>query len=296
MKLDLRRKRDLGKILDDSFAVYRANFGSLILISAAVVVPVYLLVYGLGLGWLWSDYKVTTGSEVKVSDAAEQLAGLAAQILVVTPLVTAMTVHVVRKAAEDGRASAREAAAVGIEVFPKLLVAIALVGLGVFFGFLALIVPGIILAVRWVVVSQAVVIEGLSGTVALRRSFELTRDRFWSSFLVLFVLLLLVGVMSAVFLIPLEYAAEQADTMALSLLGQIISSVFTLPLVAVAYTLLYYSLLAEKGEVAPAEPSAGPDTSGWPGRVEDSAPGPQSLPGVPGTFGDGWAPPKPPGS
>jgi len=297
MKLELRRKRDLGRILDDSFAVYRANFGTLALIAAAVVVPVYLLVYGVGLGWLWSGYDArASGTELELGDAAEQVAGLAAQLLVVTPLVTAMTVHVVRTAAEDRRASARDAIAVGLDLFPKLLLAIALVGLGVFGGFMLLIVPGVILAVRWMVVSQVVVVEGRGGSEALRRSFDLTRGRFWASFLVLFVLSLLAGVLSAIVLAPLEYAAEEADTMALSLLGQVIGSVLTLPLVAVAYTLLYFSLITEAGGAVTAldtgERPNHPEAAESTGRSDGQ---PESLPGVPGTFGNGWAPPAPPG-
>lgn len=286
MSIDLRRKRDLGKILDDSFALYRAHFGTLLLIAVAIVVPVYLLVYGVGLGYLWAGYDAASGTEIKLADVGETFAGLAAQFLIVTPLVTAMTIHVVRTAAEGKRASAGEAVSAGLDAFPKLLLAMVLVALGVFGGLLLLIVPGVILAVRWVVVTQAVVVEGRTGTDALSRSFELTRGRGWFSFLVLIVLNLLVGVLSAVILLPLDYAAQQADTMALSMVGQMISSVLSLPLLAAAYTLLYFSLVSESG--GPAAPAA----------VQSAAaaePASSSLPGVPGTFGDGWAPPRPPG-
>lgn len=294
MKLELRRKRDLGRILDDSFSVYRANFGTLLLIAAAVVVPVYLLVYGFGLGWLWSGYETrVTGTELELADVSDQLVGIAAQLLVVTPLVTAMTVHLVRTAAEEQRAPARDAIAVGLDLFPTLLLTVALFGLGVIGGFMLLIVPGVILMVRWLVISQVVVVEGRGGTEALRRSFDLTRGRFWPSLLVLFVLSLLAGLAAAVVQAPLEYAAEQADTMALSLLGQVLGSVLTLPLVAVAYTLLYFSLVAEtEGPAAAATPS--PVAYTPPGAPSPASDEPTSLPGVPGTFGDGWAPPSPP--
>lgn len=286
MKIDLRRKRDLGKILDDSFALYRAHFGTLLLIAIAIVVPVYLLVYGVGLGYLWAGYDAASGTEIELADVGETFAGLAAQLLIVTPLVTAMTIHVVRTAAEGKRASAGEAVSAGLDAFPKLLLAMVLVALGVFGGLLLLIVPGIILAVRWIVVTQAVVVEGRTGTDALNRSFELTRGRGWFAFMVLIVLNLLVGVLSAVILLPLDYAAEQADTMALNMVAQMISSVLSLPLVAAAYTLLYYSLVAE----AEGTGDAAPDVL-----AASSEPAPSSLPGVPGTFGDGWAPPRPPG-
>lgn len=295
MKLELRRKRDLGRILDDSFSVYRANFGTLLLIAAAVVVPVYLLVYGVGLGWLWSGYETrATGTELELADVSDQLVGITAQLLVVTPLITAMTVHVVRTVAEEQHTPARDAIAVGLDLFPKLLLTVALFGLGVIGGFMLLIVPGVILMVRWLVVSQVVVVEGRSGTEALRRSFELTRGRFWASFLVLFVLSLLAGVLAAVMLAPLEYAAEQADTMALSLLGQILGSVLTLPLVAVAYTLLYFSLIAESEGPGAGTGTASPVAYTPPGAPAPTSDEPASLPGVPGTFGDGFAPPAPP--
>lgn len=284
MSLELRRRRDLGRILDDSFAVYRAHWRTLMAVSAAVVVPVHLLVFGVGLGWLWSGYP-KADQTAGVGDAGQQLAGLAAQLLVVTPLVTAMTVHVVRAAAAGARRpGARAAIAAGLDAFAPLFFAMVLVAAGVGAGLLLLIVPGVVLAVRLVVVPQAVVIESLRGTDALRRSLELTRGRGWFAFLVLLVANLLVGVVSAIVLLPLEYAAEAADAQALSLLGQAVGAIFSIPLMAVAYTLLYYALIVEEeGVGAAAPPAAAP-----PG----AAPPPPDP--APATFGDGFAPPTPP--
>jgi hypothetical protein len=274
MNVELRRRRDLGRILDDSFALYRDNWRTLVLVALVVVVPVHLLVFGVGLGWLWSGYP-TASDGVGIGSVGDQLAGTAAQLLVVTPLVTAMTVHVVLAAAMGRRARAAETFSAGLEVFAGLFVAVILVAAGVIMGLLLLVIPGVILAVRWVVVPQAVVIEGRRGTDALTRSLELTRGQGWFTLLVLVVANLLVSFVSALALVPLEYAAKEADSMAFSLLGQAIGAILTLPLLAVAYTLLYYSLLATR---------------------EGPAPGPAGspLPGVPGTYGDGWAPPAPP--
>lgn len=286
--IDLERKRDLGRILDDTFAIYRAHWRTLMVVAIVVAVPVYVAIYGIGLGWLWSDYDSSTVSaeDFDIGDLTESLGGTLAQLLVVTPLVTAMTVHVVRAAARGERMSAGTAIGAGLKDFAPLFLALLLVGGGIALGLLALIVPGLILAIRWVLVSQVVVIEGGRGTAALSRSFELTRGFGFFTFLVVLVVNLLVGVFTALLLVPLELAAESADTMALSLLGQVLGTVISLPIVAVAYTLLYYSLLAQKGEGRPAE--AAPEPGPFP------APQPQSIEGVPGTFGDGWAPPAPP--
>lgn len=282
MSLDLRRRRDLGAILDDSFALYRQNWRTLVLVAMVVVVPVHLLVFGVGLGWLWSGYP-SSDDTAGLGDVGDQMVGLAAQLLVLTPLVTAMTVHVVRAAAEGRRAPAGETLSAGFAVFAPLFVAVILAAAGIALGFL-LIVPGVILAIRWVVVPQTVVIEGRRGGDALTRSLALTRGRGWFTFLVILVTNVVVGVLSTLVLLPLEYAAQEADTVALSLLGQALGAMFSLPLLAVAYTLLYYSLLVEEGGVAPSPRPSEPDETGS-----------QSLPGVPGTYGDGWVPPAPPG-
>lgn len=288
MKIDLNGKRDLGAILDDSFALYRQNWRTLLLVAIVVVVPVHLLVYGVGLGWLWEAYPADSEA-ADLGDVGEQLAGIAAQLLVVTPLVTAMAVHAVRAAGEGRRAGAGETLRAGFDVFGRLFPAVVLVALGVALGLIALIVPGIYLAVRWVAVPQAVVVEGKDGADALRRSWELTQGKGWFAFFVLLVANLLVGVLAALVLLPLEFAARDADTLALSLLGQIIGTVLSVPLLAVAYTLLYYTLFAEHGQPSSAV-SFPPPPPGPP-------PPPQSVEGGAGgdrVFGDGFAPPSPP--
>lgn len=276
MPLDLQRPRDLGRILDDAFAFYRAHWKTLLAIAAVVVVPVELLVSGVGLGWLWEGYNAPPKGELRVSDVTDGLIALAAQVLVVTPLVTAMTVHVVRRAGEGERVSTADALGEGVRVFAPLLAALVLAGLGVTAGLFFLIVPGLILAVRWAVVPQAVVVEGLRGTGALQRSMDLTRGHGWFAFLVFVVANLLVAVFSQLLAAAFDYAAKEADAQALNLAGQALGTLVSLPLLAVAMTLLYYALLTGSGPVPAARPQ------------------PATLPGVPGTFGDGFAPPRPP--
>ena len=51
----------------------------------------------------------------------------------------------------------------GFEAFTPLFAAVALAAAGIALGFVALIVPGVYLAVRWYFVPQTVVIEGARG-------------------------------------------------------------------------------------------------------------------------------------
>ena len=78
MPLDLQARRDLARILDDAFALYRAHWRTLLAVSAAIVIPVQVGVLGLGLGWLFSDYDSTRPQ-------GEVIAGVASQLFVVTP-------------------------------------------------------------------------------------------------------------------------------------------------------------------------------------------------------------------
>jgi len=58
-----------------------------------------------------------------------------------------------------------------------------LTGLMLVLGLLLLIIPGLYLLVRLALVEPVAVCERVSGSTAMRRSFELTRGRFWQVFL-----------------------------------------------------------------------------------------------------------------
>src|SRR4051794_28936009 len=257
MSVDLQRKRDLGKILDDSFALYRAHWRTLLAIALVVVVPVDLIVFGVGLGWLWEGYQAAPKGHVRVADVTDSVVGLIAQLLVVTPLVTAMTVHVVREAGAGRSATTREALRAGVAIFGPMIAAVLLVALGVTAGLFLLILPGLILAVRLVVVPQVVVLEDRRGGDALGRSLELTRGQGWFAFVVVLVTNLLVAVFTALLMVPLEYAAKQADAQAIDLVGQMLGAIISLPILGVAYTLLYYALIANRAP-QPATPPPPP--------------------------------------
>ncbi len=64
--------------------------------------------------------------------------------------------------------------------------------LGVFIGLIFLVIPGLILMVRWVVAGPAIVIEQDGPTHALGRSAELTEDHRWAIFGLLLLYLVFV--------------------------------------------------------------------------------------------------------
>jgi hypothetical protein len=263
----------MGRILDDAFALYRGSWRTLLLAAAVVVVPVELAVFGLGLGWLTGAYR-STGS------VAEGVAS-AAQPLLVAPLVTAMTVHAVREAAAGRTPVAGQVVGAGLDAFRRLLPAIALVLVGEVIGFAALVIPGVILAIRWAVVPQVVVVEGSQWTGALRRSSELVAGRGARVFGLVIVAGILVFVLGRIITLPLDSAARSAHHQWPLLAGMALAQIIALPLQAAITTVLYFSLRAEK------------DARGAPATPEPEA----ALPPAPEAWDqrrrEGWQPPTP---
>jgi membrane-anchored glycerophosphoryl diester phosphodiesterase (GDPDase) len=70
------------------------------------------------------------------------------------------------------------------------------------FAFLLLIIPGVYLLTRLCFVKSIVVAEHVSGSAAIKRSFEVTKNRFWATFRFGLVTVLLMVVPCAVVILP----------------------------------------------------------------------------------------------
>jgi hypothetical protein len=257
--LDLRRERDLARILDDAFALYRAHWATLMAVALAVIVPVDLVVLGAGLGWLGDGYHGGTA-------AADRIVPLVAQWLIVTPLVVAMSIRVMVDVGEGRRPSAGTAIMAGLHVFAPLVATMVLLGLGVFTGMVALIVPGIVLGILWSMAAQVVVVEEVHGLGALRRSQALVRGSWWWTLGVWLVINLLASVFSLAIGLPLDAAAKAADSQAIVLLAEIAGTALTYPFVALALALAYFTLRVrndERDDLPVDDPWARRRADGW---------------------------------
>jgi hypothetical protein len=234
----LEQPRDLGALLRDSLSVYLRHFGTFLALGALVVVPSELIVGGIGLEQLSSDYDATPGF-------AEMAIPAAVAYLVVAPLITAICIHALRSVAGGGSPGAREAIVNGFESFTPIFFAVLLAALGIALG-LILIVPGIYLFVRWFFVPQAVVLEGARDAGALRASGRLVTGAWWRTFgmvvLVNALALLAVVVLGA----PFAALADATDRAIWALAGQIVAAMVTQPFAALFSTLLYYDLRERK--------------------------------------------------
>jgi hypothetical protein len=251
--LDLAQRRTLGVLLSDGVRIYLRQFARLMAIGAAVVVPAELIVSGAGLGDLTSGYD---SGRPLLATLVPQLV----QALVTTPLIVAMVVHVLRDLSAPRAPSARRAIQSGLDVFAaaflpvlaavacELLIAGAavLLALAVNPGFFVLLALPAVLAVRWYLVAQSVVVAGERRLGALRASWELTQGAGLRVFAVAIVAYLGFTWAAAVFGAPVLAAAKAADSGPLVLVARILMETLATPGVAVVGALLYFDLRARR--------------------------------------------------
>ena len=242
--IDLRRPRDLSALLGDGFGTYFRNFGTFVAIAAVVVVPVELILSGIGLRELWAHYD-------RHPSLAAQLLPAIVNWLITTPLVTAMTIYALLDLGEGRPPDARRAISRGLEVFAPLFAAVALAGIGIVAGLAVLIVPGIFLAVRWYFVAATVVVEGKRGGEALQRSWDLVRGSGWRVLGILIITALAIGAATGLLQAPFNAGARGANEAFIQLIGVMVTQTLATPASAVIATLLYFDLRARK-EAAPA--------------------------------------------
>ena len=242
--IQLDRPRDISALFGDSLGVYFRHALVFIALSAAVVVPVYLVVQGIGLEQFTASFDESPALGETVVPAVVRL-------LVVAPLITAICIYALRSVAEGGRPGAGESFVSGFEAFTPLFLAVLLAAVGIAVGLALLIIPGIYFGVRWFFVPQTVVLDGARGTRALSRSGEVVQGFWWRTFgLVIMVNLaaLLPGIVLAA---PFTAIASSTDRAVWSMVGTICADSVTTPFVALFSTFLYYDLRARRAGALP---------------------------------------------
>lgn len=130
----------------------------------------------------------------------------------------------------------------------SIIVAGILAVLGIIFGLILLIVPGLVLLTWWILIIPVIVLEERRAGEAFSRSRELVRGHGWGVFGLIVLTILLVIAFNIVLGIVLLPVADWLR----SLLSNIISGTLVTPFVAVAWTLLYFRLRGAKEPAPPA--------------------------------------------
>jgi hypothetical protein len=143
------------------------------------------------------------------------------------------------------------------KVWPRvwpLLGASILAGLGIAFGLVFLIVPGLILLTWWALIPPAIVLENRGVFESFGRSRELVRGNGWNVFGVLIITYLLSAVISGVIRAIFTPLPDYVGTY----IGDVVGGTIVAPFSALAITLMYFRL---SGNETPATPPAEPFAS-----------------------------------
>ncbi|HEU4736168.1 MAG TPA: hypothetical protein VFS48_03960 [Solirubrobacterales bacterium] len=238
--------RSAHQLIADTVGLYRRYPVIFPVLAAAVIVPYDAVVLGVtGSGAL---------TESALSTGAQSLLALISWCLI-GPLISALHVHAVREAREGGRPRLAPVARQGLHVLPVVVAASIISGLGIFVGFLALVIPGVILMLRWMVVAQSAAIDHEGWIPALRRSAELTDKRYGH----VFVFAIYVGLITTVPIYLGSLGFEDDPTTAVSLLVGLVVQVFSLSFGALATALLYFDLRARSESVVAQDGITGSD-------------------------------------
>jgi Uncharacterised protein family (UPF0259) len=235
------KRLEPGRVISETFAVYRDNLGPLLGSALVVFAVVELLI--LLLGEADSDGLVLLAIPLS-------LAGHALYTGVVVKLV--QDVRDGRRDSTVGDLFSAAAPAIG-----SLVVFTILYTLGVAVGFILLIVPGLILLTIWSLGPPAIVVERIGPMEAFGRSRRLVRGVGWSVFFVLFVTFVIAAAVSiAVGALGLAVA----DGAGVAYLASVVASALTAPIASLAVAIMYFELGGgpEADRSAVAEPPTTP--------------------------------------
>jgi hypothetical protein len=239
--IDLGRERSVGEILGAALAMYRRYPLLFVTLAIGVIAPYELVRLAVtGLGPLGDGSKVNEGTFLLFELVYYALVG---------PLISALHVHAVIEIGEGRKPRLGSVALRGLRVLAVVAAAEIVAGILIALGFIALIVPGIILSLRWSVVAQTAAVDHEGWLPALRRSAKLTAGHYWHIFGVLVaigVLTFLIGIAADAF------AGGGHGTSAAAVVIGIVVYTLIASFGALTLAVLYFDLRAREAGPRPA--------------------------------------------
>lgn len=235
----------LGAVLDETWTLYTRFFVRFFVI-ALIVFAVINVLYALLLEAVDGD----SGAGIAVTGTLAFVATIVGGMW-----LTGALVHVVVDARDGtiettvGEAFARAKPFIGTLLLASLLAALGIIG-----GLILLIVPGIILAVRWSLVAPAVVLEERAVKASLGRSNQLVQGASWT----IFALILIVGIIGGIAASLLQAAFSAFPPFIEITLGQTIANAVVQPFSAIALTLAFLRLREAREPTPEPVPPAAP--------------------------------------
>ena len=262
-ELRSQRPTGLGRIIDEAVRLYRDNFQLFFGIVAVLYVPATMLsVYLTSDDQLQLMQLVQSGTSGDAEQDAEAVLtmfrlletyffGGMLVFMLVQPFVAAALIY-----AMDARKKGRDLGILDaykglVPVFWGYLSAAVMYGMAWMLGSLLLVIPGLVAAVAFSLAHEVAVLEGLPGSRALGRSYELTKGN-WGRVALLALLVFVIAfvityglrtVIDLVLGIDME-AVEDLSVVDMALSGFVTSvlQMLMVPLWHASWLFLYYDL------------------------------------------------------
>lgn len=240
--IEIDRERSVADIIADALDLYQSYPLLFLTLALGVIAPYQLAVLAInGTGPLAGSAHQSLGAYYLLL-----LLGYA----FVGPLVSALHIHAVIRIGAGGTPRLAQVALQGLRVLPVVAAAVIVAGFGIALGFLALIVPGVMLALRWSVVAQVAAVEHEGWIPSLRRSSALTRGHYWHIFALLVITAVVNGgIAIAAAAIPLG-GTSGAASVALGIATHTITASFS----ALTLAVLFFDLRARAPGRRPVRP------------------------------------------
>jgi hypothetical protein len=291
------RPLSIGEMLDAGFKLFRHRFGTLMVCVLVPVVPLSILssiiVGSVDDTAFDVNAPASDSSSADVANLIDNLLGGAAAAIAI-----AACFRVISSAYLGERTSAGPSLRYGLSRLLPLLVAYIAMSIGIGIGLVAIVIPGVFLAVKWSMTFPAIVAERAGPFAAMGRSWELTRGHWWRTFGALLVVVLISFVLAFALLVGFGAAVATSDSISELAFAVLITLVTILvlavlyPLTAAIVTVIYYDLRVrnEGFDLQLLARGVGADAARFESAPE--RPGPPAFPPAPAS--GGFTPPEGP--
>lgn len=209
--IELKKKRELGDILSDTFAFLRSQFNPFFSTFLKIVGP-YILVFLISFGFYFSSFSSILNFDPygnSVFNAFDSMYFIIAIIVFIFSglasyvMSQAVTLYYIQSYTENnGVINFNEIRSNAYKNFWSFIGLGILVGLSVIIGFIFCCIPGIFLYVPLSLSFAIMVFSKRSATDSFGYSFDLVKDNWWMTFATIFVVGIIVTIATYAFSIP----------------------------------------------------------------------------------------------
>lgn len=258
----IRRELSLGEVISKTFDLYRRDFTKYFVIFAVVGVIIGVVTTLAQQAFVLPTLPSNPTSQQVVNwlpGFLGTLVMLVASILIVTlvfsPIAQGSAIKMASEQVEKGHADIGASVRFAVSKLLWMWALGIVVGVIVVLGFIALIVPGIILAIMFSLALPVLLIENKGVLESMGRSRELVSHRWLKTFATFLVLAIVIIIASAI---------VSAISGPLGVAGPVVNgllSAFYQPLFPILMTVYYYSNLARVAPPSPGQMPTAPTTT-----------------------------------